>query len=317
MKTSPFVTFFTKAKNPRHNPWKIPYDVPAAFPVLDGSPSETAKYWAGEGYKEYRYQNTFSDVRILDLDRRSQGGRAYKIIIKVEDGHEFICDLREDTLLDVIKNKGIHAGGKLNGNFSWVMVGSQCTLIRIDSDIWKEAESQMVAKSQKIIPKKSLEFGHLYSSSGGNFAIFISEVFQRQYTIRIGEDHQNYLAPGYNIVPSLFFLKVNDKVTAEELNSKLMSKTLKFWYSDFVQKHSYRMDHGRVLDESLSPESVLDAFKSEMVSRLRTILPRLDRGSSSMYNWELITCMSECNAQLTKDAVPNETVKVSELYQKL
>lgn len=316
MKTSPHVTFFTKAKNPRHNPWKIPYDVPAAFPVLDGSPSETAKYWAGEGYKEYRYQNTFDDVRILDLDRRSQGGRAYKIIITTLNGHEFVCDLREDTLLDVIKNSSIQNGGRLMGKFSWIQNGSQCTLIRVDSDIWNEVQQQMEAKGKKIIPKRSLEFGHLYSSSGGSFAIFIAEVFSRKYDIRYGEDQQTYLTPRHDIESSLIFLKVNDKVAAEDLNNKLISGTLKYWYVDFVQKHSYRMDHGKVLDDSLMPESILGAFKSEMTSRLRTILTRMD-SNSSMYSWELKTCMSECNAQLTKDAVSNETVKVSELYQKL
>ena len=272
MKTSPYVTFFTKAKNPRHNPWKIPYDVPAAFPVLDGSPSETAKYWAGEGYKEYRYQNTFDDVRILDLDRRSQGGRAYKIIIKVEDGHEFICDLREDTLLDVIKNKGIHAGGKLNGNFSWIQNGSQCTLVRIGSDIWNEAQQQNVAKAAKKIPNASLEFGHLYMTAGGDLAIFIAKVYQKTYQLNL---NRSFLIPDESIISSLLFYEVDIEEDAQSVNDNILSGTRTYRWN-FKSNHSFRIDQGKVLDDSLTPEIVLQYFRNIRMNDLSKKISELN-----------------------------------------
>lgn len=313
MKTSPYITFFTKDYNRRHDPWKIPYDVPAAFPVLDGSPSETAKYWAGEGYKEYRYQNTFDDVRILDLDRRSQGGRAYKIIIKVEDGHEFICDLREDTLLDVIKNSSIERGGYLLGNFSWVMVGSQCTLVRIGSDIWNEAQKQNVAKAAKKIPNASLKFGHLYMTAGGDLAIFIAKVYQKTYQVDL---NRSSLIPSESTISSLLFCNVNNKEDAQNVNDSILSGA-KTYLWNFKNNHSFRIDQGKVLDDSLTPEIVLQYFRNLRTNNLSEKISELNKRrngpprSRSVYEsdlWYLTTYAKEASTALSLDELSSTPI---------
>ena len=80
---------------------------------------KTAKEWAMPKSYDYktkqyvtgpepvvteRYNDPFA-VSIIDLDVRSQGGRAYKVID--EENRRF--DLREDQVLEVFRRTGVHA----------------------------------------------------------------------------------------------------------------------------------------------------------------------------------------------------------------
>lgn len=152
---------------------------------------ETGKRWA-EGYytwpKTDKTRDTveivemenkpFTGIRIFNLEVRNEGGRAYKVA--TEDGYWF--DLREDVLLDVIRNTGIKKGGVLNGEFIWATVGSQNKIIRVGSSLHKECLEDQKTRNSPI-KQSEYEVGRSYSNNNGNF-IYLGRVAGLGYWLK-------------------------------------------------------------------------------------------------------------------------------------
>jgi len=116
---------------------------------------ETAKQWADNtiwDHKTHRYvkgpepeflerANDPFSVTVIDLDVRSEGGRAYKVVD--QDGRCF--DLREDQVLEVFKHSGVLAGGQIPGRFVWGILGSQMRMVLVGGDLHKEMVAQTEA----------------------------------------------------------------------------------------------------------------------------------------------------------------------------
>lgn len=127
----------------------------------------------------FKYNNKFDNVRIVEIDRRSNGGRVYKSIITTEDNNKFYVDLREEALLDTILNVGIKPNGYLNGEFAFVKESSQTNLVRCGSERYKEAVKAQEAIENKgaIISTKDLKPMTLYQVGVGN----------KKYVLYVGE----------------------------------------------------------------------------------------------------------------------------------
>jgi hypothetical protein len=78
-------------------------------------------------------ENTpFRGLRILSLEYRSQGGRAYKVLFG-----DRVFDLREDILLDILLTSKVDKG-LIDSEFIWAKVGAQMKLIRAGSKLHEE-----------------------------------------------------------------------------------------------------------------------------------------------------------------------------------
>lgn len=108
-------------------------------------------------------------LRIVNLEQRSEGGRAYKVI----DQNGCYFDFREDILLEAILSVGIRKGGYLNGTYLWAVLGSQNRLIRNDSVLHKELIKATEVSKNKVIPIKDLEVGGIYRGKAEGDHIFI------------------------------------------------------------------------------------------------------------------------------------------------
>lgn len=88
-----------------------------------------------------------SDVRIIDLDIRGNGGRAYRAVV---DG-KYLVDMREDVILDTMINLGIGKNATLPGEYVFASVNSEMKLIRVGSLLHsKMVESTEFNKKKKI-----------------------------------------------------------------------------------------------------------------------------------------------------------------------
>lgn len=138
---------------------------------------ETGRTWA----KRYCHNNNFNGAehvdrenkgvagyRILDLEVRSEGGRAYKVV----SPEGFYIDLREDVLLDTIQEVGISPGGVLNGTYLFATVGSQMKLVREGSALHTELIEATTRRNSKKISAKDLEVGGVYATVGGDKFVF-------------------------------------------------------------------------------------------------------------------------------------------------
>lgn len=150
---------------------------------------ETAKHWA-EGYSwnnkncdPAEYLNRVNEpfiVSITDLDVRTEGGRAYKVIDP--EGRRF--DLREDQVIEVMRKVGIRPGGDIPATFVWGLMGSQLRLVLVGGDLYTEMLEQTNAlkdvatrkvTGDALTPSK-LQVGHVYKRRDGHRLAFIGRV---------------------------------------------------------------------------------------------------------------------------------------------
>lgn len=154
---------------------------------------ETGRTWAKGWYHKSdvtgpefvgRENKGVGGYRILDLEVRSEGGRAYKVV----SPEGFYVDLREDVLLDTIQEVGISPGGILNGTYLFATVGSQMKLIREGSELHKELIGATTRRNSKKISGKDLEIGGVYVTVGGAQFVFGGFVD----TVYIKADYKTY-----------------------------------------------------------------------------------------------------------------------------
>ena len=108
--------------------------------------TDTVKLWANKYLSKDRELTTFTvdnlsikELKILSIAKRMEGGRAYKILIKLDCYDKpFMVDMREDTMMDIINLYGIQPGGNVTGSFIWVQNSSQYKLISTDSEVYKK-----------------------------------------------------------------------------------------------------------------------------------------------------------------------------------
>lgn len=157
---------------------------------------ETAKRWADNTTYDHktrqyvkgpepefldRANDPFS-VTIIDLDVRSEGGRAYKVVD--QSGRCF--DLREDQVLEVFKHSGILAGGVIPGQFVWGVLGSQMRMVLVGGDLHREMTAQAEALKESNRRRASgaaptegtLKFGCIYRKRDGSLHVFLGKVRQ-------------------------------------------------------------------------------------------------------------------------------------------
>lgn len=140
--------------------------VTPAFAVDEDKPKthETAIKWASGPYFDYelkkvkytepkepikRPNRPMSGIRVVALEERGKGGRAYKVVTP----DYLYFDLREDVLLDSLLHTKIE-NGVLSGEYVFARVGSEMKLIRVGSYLHeKMVEATAISNSKKLTPK--------------------------------------------------------------------------------------------------------------------------------------------------------------------
>lgn len=118
-------------------------------------------------------------LKVVTLEHRGNGGRAYKVI--TPDG--FYFDLREDILLDLMKTEGISPGGILNGKFLWARVGSEMKLVRAGSALYEALLEAGERALMSNISIKALKVGTLYETKKGDRGLFLGFVDTWEYRL--------------------------------------------------------------------------------------------------------------------------------------
>lgn len=149
----------------------------------------TAQRWA-RGWHRYDekvedrepelFKNIEFDVTIMNIEKRSEGGRAYKVYD--EDMRMF--DLREDQVTEAIRHCGIAAGGRVCGKFTWgilngslkmVLVGgtSHAAMLKNMEEMQKREEA---VKTGTALSPDKLQFGHIYKKKDETIHLFLGKV---------------------------------------------------------------------------------------------------------------------------------------------
>jgi len=115
-------------------------------------------------------------LRVVGLDLRCEGGRAWKVL--TPENH--LVDLRDDVLLEVLFNKGIPKGGKIKGPFQWVKLGSQMRIVLVNSTMYRAIKkSQKERELKKKTPKtkaSDLKVGGVYITKTDQLKLYFGRV---------------------------------------------------------------------------------------------------------------------------------------------
>lgn len=152
---------------------------------------KTAQSWAEQMGRRYRgttNENSFthtiserpndpiSGIRLIGLERRSQGGRAYKALVL----DKYVVDFREDVLLDAILNGGILDNGILPGEYIFASVGSEMKLIRVGSLLHEKMIEATNYWKKEVIGK--LEPGGIYRNKIKTM-LYLGPVYTRHINV--------------------------------------------------------------------------------------------------------------------------------------
>ncbi|MFA6358982.1 MAG: hypothetical protein WCY09_10030 [Candidatus Omnitrophota bacterium] len=164
---------------------------------------ETGRNWAGDG-RVYNYATReyvkvgdvtevtvnnlpFKGLRVINLEHRAEGGRAWKVV--TDDGYYF--DMREDILLESLRMCGTSPGGILEGEYLWAKVGSQMKIIRAGSELHKRLMQATTRGTYSKIAMGKLVPGGVYETKAGKRFIFCGYFHNVVYS-RQGE-YKQYL----------------------------------------------------------------------------------------------------------------------------
>lgn len=168
--------------------------VTPSFPVdsSDTKMMDRAISWAVQGGYDYQTNKPITkphttieienkpitNVKVLSLEHRGQGGRAYKALID-----NFYVDLREDVLMDTLLQVGVKPGGVLQGEYVWAKMNSQMKLVRVGSELHRLIVEFESKKDIKPVGKKDLEIGGIYQDRKKNKVIFLGYVNTVKYEV--------------------------------------------------------------------------------------------------------------------------------------
>lgn len=235
-----------------------------AFPVDSSNANhDTAISWARGNRWARDYNNKkepikfeflnvdFDDVTIESLDIRGEGGRAYQVILRVDED-KFRVDLREDTLMDVIRNTGIQAGGRLNGTFCFVKDGSQTKLIREGTELHKRAIAEREKRETftKNISRKDLKPGYRYRTLNNSTGIFLGFVHTVSLNKDTGEvsNPQKHMLFIKNYDEDVIDLLHEGKINYSEGRDKPYAKVSCYDF-DITKNHTFRIEDEQVIND--------------------------------------------------------------------
>jgi len=142
-----------------------------AVPSDNEAFNETARHWQGRNSNRQfcTVPNGPFQITILDIDVRSEGGRAYKVV--TDDG--WLFDLRERVLIEILNTTGIRAGGMIPGDFCFILDGGQVLLVPVNSSFALKA--QRMGEKVSIPEKDRVPFKFYSDKKEDSFWIYLGE----------------------------------------------------------------------------------------------------------------------------------------------
>jgi hypothetical protein len=298
--------------------------VTPAFPVdsVDDKGMSTAKAWAKNNYRRAHYQDktaptppepiietvnndSITNIKLLSIEQRSGGGRAYKALID-----KFYVDVREDVVLDTMLKSGVSPGGILNGEFVWAKVGAQMKLIRKGSEVHRLIIEFSSKKDLKPIKKKTLEVGGVYQTRKKEPAIFIGYVDSVKYSCpsnitntyysmaRLKDDE--YLKFEQGPIKNCMLFYTLYKFQELEKNLKEMDDFNNYYRFNFKKSHNFiekidQLDLGSDIIERLNA-ATLKSIKTKFLEYVGKVPP--PSGYSKIDAYGLALKIQDCSAYL-------------------
>ena len=222
-----------------------------SFPVDPlGSNISTARDWAGKDYSEHNCENLFKSIKIIHLDERGNGGRAYQVLVTPQNdsSKKFLVDLREDVIMDILIRKGVLVGGIVEEDFVVIMEGSSTKLILKDSDKYLEGLKDNLKRSAGKIKPSTLKLGNCYESLSGKKGVYLGK-HNKEYVFLTGfsekDQFNNLMSPDYVVG------------LGGSCTSYIAYGVLAYWDIKAMKSFSYSQDNGYFFGKDLFSYDIL------------------------------------------------------------
>ena len=278
------------------------------FPCDKGNKklNESGKRWAtrhNSNVKEFEFKNTgIKNLRIVGLEVRGNGGRAYKVV----DENGFYFDLREDALMEGMINAGIEKGGYLKGEYVWGKIGSQTKIIRKDSVLYNNLVENNTIKDLKIIPKKDFKIGGIYYGKNKARYLYLGLV--------------DYLSIVYSSTTTL-----NDIERIDKKEKELLFFRYRDNLSDLTDKKNYnyysfeiKKSHNFNVEEKIIqiPDNCIEILRNKALFEYRNY--KRDHVVDSLFNRITIKLHSDSSFNIPNDfAILNTHLRKHKISQVL
>ncbi len=247
------------------------------FPAVSEKSIETGIKWAGgPGYAfQFEEENTeLTDIQILGLERRSQGGRAYKVLIPNSNFKNFdkdlplVFDLREDSLTYAMINSSI-VKGVIQTPMRWGTIGSQTMLLPTESDIWETLEDRNVLRTLPKISYKELKPFNLYRNKQGKNIVYLGvypclthELAEQRIVSKedVPQDKRKYIHSEKILVQTYRLKNTSAKIwmtIPPHMKPKSIQETQWYYFSWSNSYPTLSEDLGPFLDFPITEEDVI------------------------------------------------------------
>jgi hypothetical protein len=256
---------------------------------------ETAARWAqGYNYRTKkdigfdiveRPNTSFNDVRVIGLDIRGNGGRAWQVLL---DGI-YVIDMREDVLMDCLLNGGVSPDARLSGDFIFASVNSEMKIIRVGSLLHDKMIESTEYNAKKPISK--LEVGGIYRNKKST-VIYLGEVWTTHLEVERKSNGWSYgtRRPDeyhYRLhFPRKCHLTI--EVNFESGDTKINTKDICYYSMNWNKSipKSFKEKLGQI---DTPVQKILDAIKERSIReyKIETQPPHYQSGYSDMLNASL------------------------------
>ena len=164
------------------------YTITPTWPVEEGKSLDSAIRWTGMTKpKMITLENDpVKSVRVINLETRGNGGRAYKVLVN----EQFYVDMREDVILDTMISFGIDKGAILKGQYVWGKSGNSLKLVRVGSSQHSELMEGTDRSLMPFLDAKTIEIGGIYEMKSGAIEIYLGH--WQTYELLYDSDYSRY-----------------------------------------------------------------------------------------------------------------------------
>jgi hypothetical protein len=168
----------------------------------------------------------FSGLKIITLEIRDKGGRAYKVAADIGGVSNVYFDMREDVLLDCLFNGNLMKDGLVAGDFIFARVGSQMKPVRVGSLLHnKMIEATKIDSAEAC----KLKVGGIYESKNGDRAIYLGEY----WTWDITKPKRAYSYSGGQYIYDTSTIRIGKPIKVHVFNA---DKSIKYLAPTLVSK---------------------------------------------------------------------------------
>jgi len=236
--------------------------------------------------KEIIDNNSITGIRLLSIEQRGNGGRAYKALV-----NNYLVDVREDVVMDTMLQEGIEAGGILKGEFVWAKCGAQMKLVRKGSELYKLIAEFESKKDKKPVSKKTLEVGGIYRTKKKESYIYIGNI-----------DSVSFSLPDIKVAPywdSTASQKYENDNSCLAFTKKSVKNRMLF----------YKLYNSETLEEGIKLLLNPNSYYRFDVKQSHTLIEKIDQVD---LDENIINNLSICFAKIVKERILEYTGHVKQ-----